>query len=152
ENMAAKNTVPLTTAQTARALANSGVETGKMKGLLSLVSELQSARPGDWRVVVFTRRKETQEAIGRVFEERGIRCVFIRGADTMRNQLAQQQFKAQPPKAHVLISTDAGSEGINLQVCNVVVNFDLSWNPMVVEQRIGRVQRLQSSHAHVVIW
>src|SRR6185312_12855983 len=46
----------------------------------------------------------------------------------------------------------AGSEGVNLQVANVLVNYDLPWNPMIVEQRIGRVQRLASEHASVGIF
>ena len=50
------------------------------------------------------------------------------------------------------MSTEAGSEGINLQVANVLVNYDLPWNPMIVEQRIGRVQRLASEHASVGIF
>ena len=45
-------------------------------------------------------------------------------------------------RAQVLVATEAGGEGINLQFCNQVINFDLPWNPMRVEQRIGRVHRL----------
>ena len=52
---------------------------------------------------------------------------------------------------HVIVSTEAGSEGVNLQVANVLVNYDLPWNPMIVEQRIGRIQRLASDHASVSI-
>ena len=44
--------------------------------------------------------------------------------------------------AQVLIATEAGGEGINLQFCNTIINFDLPWNPMRLEQRIGRVHRL----------
>jgi len=51
----------------------------------------------------------------------------------------------------VLIATRAGSEGRNLQICNVLVNYDLPWNPMVVEQRIGRVHRIgQKREVHIV--
>jgi superfamily II DNA/RNA helicase len=50
------------------------------------------------------------------------------------------------------VATEAGAEGINLQVANVLVNYDLPWNPMIVEQRIGRVQRLASDHAKVGIF
>ncbi len=57
-----------------------------------------------------------------------------------------------PPDFHVIVSTEAGSEGVNLQVANVLVNYDLPWNPMIVEQRIGRVQRLASEHANVSIF
>ena len=55
------------------------------------------------------------------------------------------------PRAHAIVSTDAGAEGVNLQVANVLVNYDLPWNPMIVEQRIGRVQRLASRHEFVMV-
>jgi len=45
-------------------------------------------------------------------------------------------------KSQVLICTDAGAEGLNLQFCNTLINYDLPWNPMSVEQRIGRLDRL----------
>src|SRR5207237_1989070 len=50
-------------------------------------------------------------------------------------------------EARILISTDAGGEGLNLQFCHVVVNYDIPWNPMRLEQRIGRVDRIGQSHA-----
>ena len=45
-----------------------------------------------------------------------------------------------------MISTDAGGEGLNLQFCHVIVNYDLPWNPMKIEQRIGRVDRIGQKH------
>ena len=45
-------------------------------------------------------------------------------------------------EARILISTDAGGEGLNLQFCHVVINYDIPWNPMRLEQRIGRVDRI----------
>lgn len=48
--------------------------------------------------------------------------------------------------AQVLIATEAGGEGINLQFCHHVINYDLPWNPMKLEQRIGRVHRLGQEH------
>ena len=51
-----------------------------------------------------------------------------------------------PSDAQILISTDAGGEGLNLQFCHVIVNYDLPWNPMKIEQRIGRVDRIGQKH------
>ena len=56
---------------------------------------------------------------------------------------AQQAFSRE---VRILISTDAGGEGLNLQFCHVIVNFDMPWNPMRVEQRIGRVDRIGQPH------
>ena len=58
-------------------------------------------------------------------------------------QEAQEKFRE---SAQVLVSTDAGGEGLNLQFCHVVINYDLPWNPMRLEQRIGRVDRIGQSH------
>ena len=56
-----------------------------------------------------------------------------------QRQQAQEQFAKD---VRILISTDAGGEGLNLQFCHIVVNFDIPWNPMRIEQRIGRVDRI----------
>ena len=70
----------------------------------------------------------------------------------LRNQETIAHFKTNPPRYRVIVSTEAGSEGVNLQIANVLVNYDLPWNPMIVEQRIGRVQRLASDFKHVTIF
>jgi superfamily II DNA or RNA helicase len=137
-------------AATARRLADACSEPAKFQRLLALCNELRASRP-DWRIVVFTHRKETQDAIGRTLACRGIPTGFIRGGEDRENQQAIQRFRTSPPGVHILVSTDAGAEGVNLQVANVLVNYDLPWNPMVVEQRIGRLQRLASGHANVIV-
>jgi superfamily II DNA/RNA helicase len=59
------------------------------------------------------------------------------------------QFKTEP--GAVFVATRAGTEGLNLQFCNVLVNYELPWNPMVVEQRIGRIHRIgQTREAHIM--
>ena len=50
------------------------------------------------------------------------------------------------PNAHILLSSEVGSEGLDMQFCNSMVNYDLPWNPMVVEQRIGRIDREYLQH------
>ncbi|MDB4391795.1 DEAD/DEAH box helicase [bacterium] len=125
--------------------------TGKQKGLLQIVEELQKVRGDEFRLVIFTVRRETQRIIGELLTERGIKVGFIRGGQPDANFRAIKRFRADSPEINVIISTDAGAEGVNLQKCNVLVNYDLPWNPMVVEQRIGRIQRLASEHKNVVI-
>ena len=64
-----------------------------------------------------------------------------------KREWMKQLFKE---KAQVLIATESGSEGINLQFCHHVINYDLPWNPMKLEQRIGRVHRLgQEQDVHI---
>jgi superfamily II DNA or RNA helicase len=125
--------------------------TAKLTYLAQLVETLRSQAPDTWRLLIFTERRETQEAIKTWCESVGVSFGLIRGGDPRGNQNSISQFKLDPPGVHVLISTDSGAEGVNLQVCNYVVNFDLPWNPMLVEQRIGRVQRLASPFQEVIV-
>jgi len=151
QNMASGSPALNGTAMRARQLADACPTPAKLRLLLLLCEELQSRRP-DWRVVVFTHRKETQEVIGDAFARRNIPVGFIRGGQAPANQRAIEAFRVSPPRVPVLVSTDAGAEGINLQAGNVLVNYDLPWNPMILEQRIGRLQRLASEHQHVVVY
>jgi SNF2 family DNA or RNA helicase len=126
--------------------------TAKLQGLATLVNKLRTEQPERWRMVIFTTRRETQTTIEAFLQMRGITCGLINGESGARNQQTIAKFKKAIPEIHVIVSTEAGSEGVNLQAANVLVNFDLPWNPMIVEQRIGRIQRLASEHASVCIF
>lgn len=109
--------------------------------LLDLLRRIQRDE-GDpsTKVVVFTEFVPTQEMLLDLLERVGIPATAINGSMSMEERaLAQEAFKE---RAQVLVSTDAGGEGINLQFAHVVVNYDLPWNPMRIEQRIGRVDRI----------
>src|SRR5436305_15002039 len=70
----------------------------------------------------------------------GVEVAVLNGSMAVEERLrAQEDFAG---SAQVLVSTEAGGEGLNLQFCHVVVNYDLPWNPMRIEQRIGRVDRI----------
>ncbi len=150
--MARNETIPAELATRVREVVKKMKTTAKMQGLGSLVEKLRKERPEDWRMVVFTTRRETQTTIQAFLEGQGIACGVINGDSGRRNQETINNFKCYPPQINVIISTEAGSEGVNLQAANVLVNYDLPWNPMVVEQRIGRIQRLASEHKTVSIF
>lgn len=152
ETMARKGTVPEELALKVRALVRSLPDSAKLQGLAELVSQLRRERPDDWRMVVFTCRRETQTTIESYLQSQGVTVGTINGDSGGRNSETISSFRQKPPSIHVIVSTEAGSEGVNLQAANVLVNFDLPWNPMIVEQRIGRVQRLASEHASVSIY
>ncbi|MCA0245785.1 MAG: DEAD/DEAH box helicase [Proteobacteria bacterium] len=151
-NMARKGTVPADLAAKVRSIVLSMPASAKLRGLERLVERLEKENPDRWRLVVFTGRRETQTTIQAFLESRGLKVGIINGDSGQRNQDTIVRFRRNPPEYRVIVSTEAGSEGVNLQVANVLVNFDLPWNPMIVEQRIGRVQRLASEHAHVSIF
>ena len=133
------------------AFADGNPVTAKLAYLSELTATLTKKAGTDWRLLIFTERAETQRALGQWLGAKGIRHRFISGGQPIANREAIDALQADPPKVNCVVSTDAGAEGVNLQACNYVVNFDLPWNPMTVEQRIGRVQRLASKHEHVVV-
>ncbi|MCK9303768.1 MAG: SNF2-related protein [Bacteroidales bacterium] len=116
----------------------------KSETLMNLVFQLQGEENEDQlKLLIFTEFVPTQAMLKVFLEERGISCSILNGSMSMdERRLAQREFR---DKSRVLISTDAGGEGLNLQFCHVVVNYDLPWNPMRIEQRIGRVDRIGQS-------
>jgi superfamily II DNA or RNA helicase len=150
-NMARNGTVPKDLAAAVCSIVGGMKTSAKLQGLGVLIDQLMRQNPERWRMVVFTTRLETQTTIQAFLEERGLKVGIINGSSGRRNQDTIKRFWKNPPECHVIVSTEAGSEGVNLQVANVLVNYDLPWNPMIVEQRIGRIQRLASEHAKVSI-
>src|SRR3982074_2487161 len=91
-------------------------------------------------MVLFTQFRATQEMLQRRLVEAGHDvAVFHGGLSRMEKEAAVNRFRG---PARLLIATEAGSEGRNLQFAHAVCNFDLPWNPMRIEQRIGRLSRI----------
>lgn len=128
----------------ARSAAAAGAD-AKVRSFFELLGELRrSESDPNVKVLVFTEFVPTQEMLLRLLEEAGVRAVAINGSMGLAERaLAQEAFRA---AAQVLVSTDAGGEGINLQFAHVVVNWDLPWSPSRLEQRIGRVDRIGQPH------
>ena len=152
KNMARNETVPQSLSTDVDAVVSRMGLTSKLKGLGILVDDLKAQRPDDWRLVIFTGRRETQTTIEDFLGQHGVTCGLINGDSGLRNQETISKFKQKSPEIHVIVSTEAGAEGVNLQAANVLVNYDLPWNPMIVEQRVGRIQRLGSEHVKVSIF
>jgi superfamily II DNA or RNA helicase len=94
----------------------------------------------DLKYLIFTEFVPTQNMLKVFLEQHGFSVVCLNGSmDLEERRRVQRQFAE---KARILVSTDAGGEGLNLQFAHVVVNYDLPWNPMRIEQRIGRVDRI----------
>jgi hypothetical protein len=151
-NMARNGTAPPALASAVKEIVDKMPLTSKLKGLAALIEQLKKQNPERWRLIVFTTLRETQTTIQNFLEQQGLTVGIINGDSGMRNQETITRFRQNPPRYRVIVSTEAGSEGVNLQVANLLVNYDLPWNPMIVEQRIGRVQRLASEFKHVSIF
>lgn len=103
---------------------------------------------GDEKVIIFTEYRATQYYLQWFLQQHGISSVPFRGGFKRgKKDWMRQLFK---DHAQVLIATEAGGEGINLQFCSHLINYDLPWNPMRLEQRIGRIHRYgQEKDVHV---
>lgn len=109
--------------------------------LLEQIYQLQQERNNpQLKLLIFTEFTATQAMLHDLLRARGFCVALLNGKMPRQEREAAQRAFAQ--EAQVLISTDAGGEGLNLQFCSVVVNYDLPWNPMRIEQRIGRVDRI----------
>ncbi|HET9599193.1 MAG TPA: SNF2-related protein, partial [Anaeromyxobacteraceae bacterium] len=100
------------------------------------------ARACGWpqKAVVFTEFRRTQDYLKKILEAKGhsVTCLSGDAGGPDKRQGLVEEFRN---RSQILLMTEAGAEGLNLQFCNLVVNFDLPWNPQRVEQRIGRCHR-----------
>lgn len=128
----------------ARKSETSGTD-AKAEALLELIYKLQQEENDPaLKVLIFTEFIPTQAMLASFLGNRGFSVALLNGGmDLDARAKAQQVFAGE---VRVLVSTDAGGEGLNLQFCHVVVNYDMPWNPMRIEQRIGRVDRIGQRH------
>jgi len=130
--------------EAARRTMKSGPDV-KSEALLDWIYHLQQEEGNpDLKVLVFTEFVPTQEMLKNFLSERGFSVVCLNGSMDLNERKDVQ--KAFSDNVRILISTEAGGEGLNLQFCHIVVNYDLPWNPMRIEQRIGRVDRIGQKH------
>ncbi len=113
----------------------------KAEALIEWIYQLQAdENEPDLKVLIFTEFVPTQQMLKEFLEARGISVVILNGSlDMEARKKAQDDFR---DTHRILISTDAGGEGLNLQFAHVIFNYDIPWNPMRLEQRIGRVDRI----------
>ena len=121
-------------------------------------------RKGRSRIIVFTQYKDTMHFVRRELRWKyaeNIACysgdggeMYDEDADTWRNvgkERVKREFSDNDGEVDVLVCTDSASEGLNLQECGAMINYDLPWNPMRVEQRIGRIDRIGQEYDEVFI-
>ncbi len=120
------------------------VDDGPDRKFNTLVRAIEQIRREnkDEKMIIFTQYLETlyflQDELGKYYPPEKI--VAVKGGP-LEDKIASCEAFWEEKGAQFLISTSAGGEGINLQVCRVLFNYDLPWNPMAVEQRIGRIHR-----------
>jgi superfamily II DNA or RNA helicase len=101
--------------------------------------ELLRRNPNE-KKMVFVHHRETLHRLAELIKREGVACGQFEGGMTgPEKDAAVRRFQDEVP---LLICTESGGEGRNLQFCNTLINFDLPWNPMTIEQRIGRIHRI----------
>jgi SNF2 family DNA or RNA helicase len=130
-----------------KSIANDITDTTKQQRLRQVVNTIHE-QLDTTRVVVFTQFRDTQDAIKESIQKLDQPAHVVNGDYSSRQKDAiVADFEEE---GGVLVATDSISEGRNMQFCNVMVNYDLPWNPMKVEQRIGRIDRIgQEREVHV---
>lgn len=119
----------------------------KVERLVDTIDEILS-EDRNQKIIIFTEFVATQKYLQQLLENRGFTVSVLNGSMSIdeRNE-ALQEFKT---KTSIFISTDAGGEGLNLQFSNIIINYDLPWNPMKIEQRCGRADRIgQQRDVHI---
>ncbi|AQX53768.1 DEAD/DEAH box helicase [Priestia flexa] len=113
-------------------------QNAKAEKVIELIQQIND------KVIIFTEYRATQLYLQWYLKQHGITSVPFRGGFKRgKKDWMKQLFESH---AQVFIATEAGGEGINLQFCHHIINYDLPWNPMRLEQRIGRVHRLGQQH------
>ncbi|WP_436931240.1 DEAD/DEAH box helicase [Halosimplex halobium] len=137
-------------------------EDPKLEQLMQDLNEL-SARARD-TVIIFTQYSDTLDAIKEKvsLSHHDVGTYSGRGGEIydsgkgewngVSKERVKREFTDPDGDLSILVCTDSASEGLNLQTCDALINYDLPWNPMKVEQRIGRIDRIGQKNEEVLVW
>ena len=111
----------------------------KVEKLLNVVESLLVTNPSQ-KIIIFTEFVATQEYLRKLLNGKGYSVSELNGSMSIEERnAALREFR---DSSNIFVSTDAGGEGLNLQFSNIIINYDLPWNPMKIEQRCGRADRI----------
>ena len=122
----------------------------KYARLKSILSSFLSKYPNE-KIVLFSGFRATLEYLAERLTSDGISCIQLKGGQRQPKEETIDYFRSDNGP-RLLLSTEVGGEGVDLQFSRLVVNYDLPWNPMRLEQRIGRLDRLGQAADKVIIW
>lgn len=103
------------------------------------------------KIVCFTEWRGTLRHLQKRLQSEGISCIAISGAIAPEDRARMIYNFRTSDDIRILVSTEVGAEGIDLQFCDTIINYDLPWNPMRVEQRIGRIDRFGQKSDHIFV-
>ncbi len=133
-------------AKALKAMAKSLPETDpKLNELLKIVSDTIADKKGPGKVLVFSYFLHTLSYLQKKLKENGFRVAVVSGkVPDYEREIIRERFrkkKSEKDAIDVLLSSEVGCEGLDYEFCSRLVNYDLPWNPMRIEQRIGRIDR-----------
>jgi len=130
-----------TLVQQARQLEERGDER-KLAALLNCLerTEFRELSDGRGKLLIFTEHRDTLDYLREKLQPIFSVVEIHGGMNAQRRKEAQEQFRG--PAVQICLATDAAGEGINLQFCHLMINYDMPWNPMRLEQRMGRIHRI----------
>ncbi len=105
----------------------------------------------DEKIIVFSYFRPTLQYLDERLRSDGIESIVLMGGSHTEKWDILKKFGS-PDGPNVLLSSEVGSEGIDLQFSRILINYDLPWNPMRVEQRIGRIDRIGQKANRIVVW
>mgnify|MGYP002399765810 CR=1 FL=1 len=126
--------------------------TAKLEGLTTIINRLRLATPERWRLVVFTGSVKTQSRIQIYLEGRGVPVGVINDPLEPQSQETLARFRKTQPELRVIVCTDFNDATLDLPPTTSVVNYDLPWDPLIAERRIGQLRRLWPSRAKLNIF
>jgi len=131
----------------------------KWTSLLRVIQEVEQREPKKYKILVFSYFKRTLRYLQSRLDRAGVKSLVIDGDVPSDPRNPEEDIRGQrldqfrnDSSVRVLLSSEVGSEGLDLEFCHVVVNYDLPWNPMVVEQRIGRLDRIGQESESILIF
>lgn len=122
----------------------------KLARLVEVLSSYFADHP-DEKVILFTSFRPTARYLAERLSSSGMRSMLLWGNMSESKQDLINEFR-EHPELRVLVSTEVAAEGVDLQFCRLLINYDLPWNPMRVEQRIGRIDRLGQKAKVIYVW
>ena len=142
ENLISNSKYHITTIEIAKRILNNFKNISmdsKLKELIKTIYEINK-RDNGTKILIYTKHPATLKYISDTLRKSNLKVTEFQGGLTTDEKTRRiKEFKE---KTQILLSTETGSEGLNLQFCSNIINYDLPWNPMSVEQRIGRLDRI----------
>lgn len=121
----------------------------KFERLLNTIKDMQNTYPGE-KIVLFSSFIPTLEYLNTRLLKNNISSILLTGKVKSKDDVLTK-FK-NDDNIKILLASEVGSEGVDLQFCRLLINYDLPWNPMRIEQRIGRLDRIGQKADKILIW